>query len=187
MPHVLDETLIELAQNGDQAAFAAIVERYQSPVYGYLRARLLRSDDAEDLTQEVFLRFYTARSRFDTSHLIRPFLLGIAKNVLREHVRKVKRRKEIGWADICLELEDGDWIVPAEEDGEDERRSRLEACISELAQPARHALKWHYAGRLPLSEVAQRLKRTAGAVKLLLFRARQSVKRCLERARPKPR
>ena len=56
-----DQALIESALRGDRAAFESLIVQHQSAVYGYLRARLLQHSDAEDLTQEVFLRFYLAQ------------------------------------------------------------------------------------------------------------------------------
>ena len=55
--------LVLAAQRGDQKAFTALVEFYQQTVYGYLRARLFDSTDAEDLTQETFLRCYQGREK----------------------------------------------------------------------------------------------------------------------------
>lgn len=174
-----DETaLIEAAKRGDRAAFASIIERYQGAVYGYLRARLLQPFDAEDLTQEVFLRSYAARARFDSSSLIGPWLIGIARNLLREHARKSKRRKEVGWTELCLELEEH---APTECDAEDERISQLSGCLDSLGASAREAIKLRYVAKLRLAEIGQKLARSEGAAKLLMFRARQALKHCLER------
>src|SRR5215472_14375202 len=101
-----DGELVAAAQRGDRAAFTALIERYQGLVYGYLRARVLQASDADDLAQEVFLRSYSARARFDSSAMVGPWLIGIARNLLREHARKSRRRREVGWTEICLELEE---------------------------------------------------------------------------------
>ena len=172
-----DQTLIERAQRGDRVAFGQIVVRHQGAVYGYLRARLLQPTDAEDLTQEVFLRCYLARARFDTAALIRPWLLGIARNLLREHVRAVKRRKETGWTELCLQLEE---MIPNHDDRAEEILAHLPFCLQSLGQSARQALDLYYASRLRLAEIGEQLKRSEGAVKLLMFRARQAVRRCLD-------
>src|SRR6188768_2127463 len=101
-----DKRLMEAAQRGDRGAFAAIIERHQGAIYGYLRSRLVEPADAEDLSQEVFLRCYISPARFDHSAMVRPWLFGIARNLLREHVRRVKRRREVTWTELCLELEE---------------------------------------------------------------------------------
>ncbi|HEY4259822.1 MAG TPA: RNA polymerase sigma factor, partial [Schlesneria sp.] len=107
----IDQTLIEQLRRGDRSAFAAVIERHQRAVYGYLRARLLQATDADDMTQEVFLRFYLSQARFDSNALVRPWLLGIARNLLREHIKGMKRRKEVAWTELCLELES---VMPAD-------------------------------------------------------------------------
>jgi RNA polymerase sigma factor (sigma-70 family) len=110
---VQDEALVAAAQRGDRQAFARLVELHQAGVYGYLRARLLRAHDAEDLTQEVFLRCYTSWARFDGSAQVRPWLLGIARNLLHEYARKQRRRKETAWTETCLEVDE---VVSSQDD-----------------------------------------------------------------------
>ena len=108
-PPAADEAaLLAAAQRGDHAAFGTLIERHARLVHGYLRARLTRSADVEDLGQEVFLRVYTAKAapRSDTPLRMRPWLLGIARNVLREHVRASRRRRETAWTALCLDIED---------------------------------------------------------------------------------
>jgi len=172
------ETLVERAQRGDRAAFEEIVQKNQGAVYGYLRARLIQPSDAEDLTQEVFLRCYTGWARFERSSLIRPWLIGIARNLLREHSRKVKRRKEVAWTELCLELEE---LLPVgEEQTYEDVLAHLPNCMESLGESARQALDLRYAVKLRLADIGQRLKRSEGAVKLLMFRARQALKHCLD-------
>jgi RNA polymerase sigma-70 factor (ECF subfamily) len=172
-----DQALIERLLAGDRAAFEAIVTAHQKAIYGYLRARLLQINDAEDLAQEVFLRFYLARARFDTANLIRPWLLGIARNLLKEHMRKIKRRKETGWTRLCLELED---LVQGDADLYDDVLLHLPVCLEGLGQSAREAIELRYQGELQLAEIGQKLHRSEGAIKLLMFRARQALKYCLQ-------
>src|SRR5262245_45851769 len=104
-PELSDPQLIAAAGSGDRSAFQAIVERHQRAIFGYLRARLLEPSDAEDLCQEVFLRAYVALSRFAGDVSARPWLLGFARNVLREHLRRLSRRNEVLWTEMCLNLD----------------------------------------------------------------------------------
>jgi RNA polymerase sigma-70 factor (ECF subfamily) len=166
---------------GISAAFtpeelAEIVDRYQLAVYSFFRARVLQESDAEDLTQEVFLRFYTARNRFDDTREIRPYLLGIARNLLRERARTLRHRNEVSWTELCLEVEEA---TPESEALEDERLDRLPQCIARLGPAARLAIELYYGARLRVQEIANRMQRSEGAVKVLLHRARQALKRCL--------
>lgn len=170
-----EHELIVRMRTGDREAFAALVERHQRPLYGFLRARVLRPDDADDMTQEVFIRFYEARARFDSSALVRPWLLGIARNLLREHVRNTRRRREVGWTELCLELE----TVSPLADVADDKLAVLPECLVELGPSARQAIELHYRSGQKLVEIAEMLHRSEGAVKLLLHRARQALRDCL--------
>jgi RNA polymerase sigma-70 factor, ECF subfamily len=172
-----DKQLMEAAQQGDRLAFAAIIQRHQSAIYGYLRSRLLEPADAEDLSQEVFLRCYVSPARFDHSAMIRPWLIGIARNLLREHVRRVKRRREVAWTELCLELEE---MVGLQDERYDQIIRHLPHCLASLGPSARHALDFRYQAKLRLAEIGEKLHRSEGAVKLLMFRARQALKHCLD-------
>ncbi len=173
-----DDVLIDRAKQGDREAFEFLVRRHQGAVYGYLRARLLQPSDADDLTQEVFLRCYLGRARFDSGQLVRPWLIGIARNLLREHVRKINRRKEVGWTELCLELEQ---LTPEQENLYDDVVRHLPVCLESLGQSARQALDLRYKSKLRLAEIGTRLHRSEGAIKLLMFRARQALRSCLEK------
>jgi RNA polymerase sigma-70 factor (ECF subfamily) len=173
-----DTTLIADLRRGDRAAFERVILAHQHAIHAYLRSRLLRTDDADDLVQEVFLRFYLARARFDEGQMLRPWLLGIARNLLREHARKHRRRKEVAWTELCLELED---LMVHHDAPEQDALRGLPECLESLGESARDAIHMHYARNLKLSEIGEKLRRSEGAVKLLVFRARQALKRCLTR------
>ena len=165
-----------LAAAGDHAAFASIVSEHQGAVYGYLRARLLQDTDVEDLTQEVFVRCYQGLSRFDPDMSVRPWLFGIARNLLREHLRKLKRRKEVAWTGLCLDLES---VVEPQPDLHDEALEHLPTCVDGLGDSAKTALNLHYGGKMRLAKIGEKLRRSEGAIKLLMFRARKALRSCL--------
>lgn len=179
---MLEKDLIERAIQGDRDAFEAIVEAHQAAVFGYLRARLFQPNDAEDMTQEVFLRFYLTRARFDSANLVRPWLLGIARNLLKEHARKLRRRKEIAWTELCLELDDmlRPGATGSDEGMYDDVLKHLPTCMESLGPSARNAIDLKYRSNLKLSAIGKKLHRSEGAVKLLMFRARQALKHCLD-------
>jgi RNA polymerase sigma-70 factor (ECF subfamily) len=176
-----DAVLLAAAQRGDHAAFTAIIDRHARLVHGYLRARLARPADADDLGQEVFLRVYTAKAvpREGAGVAMRPWLIGIARNVLREHARATRRRRETAWAELCLDIED--LAGAGEHDGGafDDVMGKPR-CLEALGPSARQAIDLYYHEDLRMQEIATRFKRSEGAVKLLVHRARQAVRRCLE-------
>lgn len=168
--------LVASAQRGDDRAFAVLIDLYQQTVYGYLKARLLEAADAEDLCQEVFLRCYLGREKLARAAAVGPWLIGIARNLLREHVRRVYRRREVAWTELCLEL---DALASEHEASYDEALAHLPFCLDSLGQSAREAIDLRYRNQLRMAEIAERLKRSEGAIKLLVHRARAALRHCL--------
>jgi RNA polymerase sigma-70 factor, ECF subfamily len=172
------QALALAAQRGDRRAFTAIVELYQHKVYGFLRARVTEHADAQDLCQEVFLRCYAGREKLTQASAVGPWLIGIARNLLREHVRRVQQRREVAWTELCLELD----AIASEQPGPfDDVLAHLPACLDSLGQSAREAIELRYRAQLRMAAIAEKLKRSEGAVKLLVHRARAALKHCLDR------
>ena len=166
----------------DRAEVEAVVTAHQKMVYGFLRGRLADASAADDLCQEVFLRFLTSRPLVATgSGETSAWLVGIARNVLREHARRRARRREVSWTELCLDVEHGGNQAAGDTD---DRLARIPGCLDGLGKTARAALDLHYGERLRLAEIGRRFDRSEGAVKLLLFRARQAVRRCLNTGTP---
>jgi len=170
------------AESGAHDAFTQIYETYYSRCFGFFRCRVLDTNIAADLTQETFLRAYGAMSRFDSSRQIDSWLMGICRNVLREHVRRERRRREIPWAQLCLEIaemaDDGD----GDDNGEQvDMMPHLPGCISQLAPKAEAVLRAHYFEGKRLAVVATDTKQSLSAVKMTLLRARRALKNCIRR------
>ena len=175
--------LVVNAQRGDHRAFAALIEMYQQTVYGFLRARLLEPADAEDLCQEVFLRCYLGREKLNRATTVGAWLIGISRNILREHVRRQHRRREVAWTELCLEL---DALVSDPGGANDDALAHLPTCLALLGQSAREAIDLRYRAQLRMAAIAERLKRSEGAIKLLVHRARAALKHCLDQKLKKP-
>lgn len=175
--------LVLAAQRGDNRAFAALVEAYQNTVYAFLRARLIEPADAEDLCQEVFLRCYLGREKLSRAATVGAWLIGIARNLLREHIRRVNRRKEVAWTELCLEL---DALASEHAASYDDALLHLPRCLDSLGESAREAIDMRYRNQLRMAQIAERLKRSEGAVKLLVHRARAALRHCLDRKLKKP-
>src|SRR5262245_43000146 len=169
--------LVQSAQRGDHRAFATLVEMYQTTVYGFLRARVLEPADAEDLCEEVVLRCYLGREKLSRATTVGAWLIGIARNILREHVRRQHRRREVAWTELCLEL---DALVVEHGGPHDDALAHLPGCLNSLGQSAREAIDLRYRAQLRMAAIAERLKRSEGAVKLLVHRARAALKHCLD-------
>ncbi len=80
----------------------------------------------------------------------------------------MKRRREVAWTELCLELE---LLIPPDDNHHDSAVRHLPECLDSLGPTAREALDLHYRSCLRLAVIGDKLHRTEGAVKLLMFRA----------------
>lgn len=159
-----------LRDSTDEAAFAELYRRHVSTVHAWFRRRLEWA--ASDLTAETFAQAWLGRRRFrderDGSAL--PWLLGIARNVLRDSARRdrieTKARARLGLP-LDLAAEDGYADV---EDRLSPRRALADA-LEELPNHERRALELHVVDELPYPEVAERLAIQPAAARLRVSRA----------------
>jgi RNA polymerase sigma-70 factor (ECF subfamily) len=172
--HGADTELAVRASRGDRNAFAELYARHQAEVYGYFRARVLNPSGIDDLSQEVFLRAFDALPKYDPAQRFIGWLKGICRNVLREYIRRARRRKEIAWTELCLELEE---LAP--EGPYDDFLQFLPRCMDMLNDSSSEALRLHYMGGQRVDAIAREMNRTKGAVKVLMVRARQALRRCI--------
>jgi RNA polymerase sigma-70 factor (ECF subfamily) len=91
-PSLSDHDLIEAAKNGDEAAFAVIVNKYRNPITNYLYRFLNDYEEAVDLAQETFVRVYFAIERYHTDYAFSTYIYRIATNLAISELRKRKRR-----------------------------------------------------------------------------------------------
>lgn len=91
-PSLTDEQLMVAFARGSSDAFTSLFERYQQPLFGFFRRRVLDPAQAEELTQETFLAVLRAGSRYQACALFRTWLYVIGFSILREHRRKTAFR-----------------------------------------------------------------------------------------------
>ena len=91
-------------------------------------------------------------------------------------MRSRSRSKEVAWTELCLEL---DALAADQGASENAALEHLPTCLSALGESAREALDLRYGASLRLADIGERLRRSEGAVKLLIFRARQALRNCL--------
>src|SRR5579883_293779 len=88
-----DITLVQRAQANDRAAFNEIVLRYKGKVYNYIHRMVPSALDAEDLTQETFVRAYTSIHSFQSRASLNTWLFRIATNLCIDYNRKYKKQQ----------------------------------------------------------------------------------------------
>lgn len=165
---------IRRARQGDDQAFAMLVEIYQRPVYNLCYRMLGNPGDAEDAAQETFIRAYKAFHRYDPSRKFSTWLLTIASNYCIDQHR---RRKLPTFSYDSLPVPD----LPAKSIGMENRMMNNEhnnkvAELLECLNPKdRSAVVLRYWYDYSYEEIAEALSLTVSAVKSRLHRARRDL------------
>ena len=162
--------LLKQAQQGDTEAFGQIYELYSPLVFRFLVAHLDNSLDAEDLTEDVFLRAWQALP----SYLMRGvpftgFLFRVARNALYDHYRRSHKRANDPGLD--QELVDDLQPDPAESVPVYLERRELRQTLAKLREDYRSVLVLRFLVGLSPEETAQAMSRSPGAVRVLQHRA----------------
>ena len=176
----VDETaLLQQAQKGDTEAFGRIYELYAPPVFRFLYAHLDSHLDAEDLTEEVFLRAWQALPGYRMRGIpFTGFLFRVARNALYDHYRRSRKRA----TDPGLEQDLVDDLQPdpAESVPAHLERRELRQVLAQLRADYRTVLVLRFLVGLSPEETAQAMERSAGAVRVLQHRALAAVRKLLD-------
>jgi RNA polymerase sigma-70 factor (ECF subfamily) len=165
-----DEALMAAYVAGEDAAFAILFKRHAPVLIGMMRRHVRREEEANDLLQQTFLQLHRARHDFRPGSMLRPWLYTIAMNCIREHFRRLGRRKESELTpDVESTLTADD---PSLESLEEARlaRDRLLAALAQLPQNQREVIEMHWFQGRPFQEVAQILGASLSAVKVRAHR-----------------
>jgi RNA polymerase sigma factor (sigma-70 family) len=163
-----------------EAAHAGLLyERYSSKILGYCRRRLPSREEAEDAVQHTFLNAYRSLRTGVVPHAEAAWLYKIAENVCHERRRSAWRRSRIEIVSDDGELREA---VAAPVTEHDELAGLADA-LAELTPNQRRAILLREWQGLSYREIAEELETTEAAIETLLFRARRSLARKLDRSR----
>jgi RNA polymerase sigma-70 factor, ECF subfamily len=180
-----DTALIKRCQANDAAAFNEIVSRYKNRVHNYVCRMIGSGLDAEDLTQETFVRAYMSIHSFQSRASLNTWLYRIATNICIDFSRKTGRVKALT---TSLQREDCDDDYDTEREFPDERYDpqnqflnkelgvHLQAALTALPDKLRTVVLLYDIEGLPYDEISQIVECPLGTVKSRLFNARASLR-----------
>jgi RNA polymerase sigma-70 factor (ECF subfamily) len=180
-------TLMLRVQRGDPGAFALLVERYWPRVFGRLCRWLGDREEAEDLTQEVFLRLYRYRTRYQPRAKFATWLYHVTQNVARNAVRS-RRRKPCVRLEALAVPEEGTFLERLLPDRSEspsrpleraELACRVRSAVKDLGHRQRLAVELHQFADRTYSEIAAEMDMSPKAAKSLLYRARNQLRETL--------
>ena len=164
------EELALEAQGGSKAHFAELVNRYGPRLYHFLRHKVSRDEDAEDLVQDTLVKAYQNLHRYSPSHLFSTWLFTIGRREAISYYRAQQRRRERpepmppGPVPNPLEM-----IISLEEKDNLWKRAR------QLPEKQYDALWLRYAEDMSVKEIAKVLSLTRIHIKVLLYRGRSQL------------
>ena len=178
-----DLALVEECRNGNPAAFDELVRRYKDRIYAVVYRFLGQHEDAQDISQEVFMRAYRGIQGFKGHAQVYTWLYSIAGNLARNKLRDRHRKgRDRGTAIESLQNGIRDHILPRSgrtpEDSarESETREALQACLRELPEHYRMAFVLRTVDDLSYAEIADAMGCPVGTVKSRLNQARRLLK-----------
>jgi RNA polymerase sigma-70 factor (ECF subfamily) len=181
MNETSDEDLIRAALKGDQKSYADLVHRHQPPILRMAQRHLRQREEAEDVVQQVFVQAYRHLSSFRGESKFFTWLYTIALNLIRNQVRQrnLKRMVSLDSGGPTDDAPSPQWPdrSPSTEDVVHHRREleRVVEALKHLGEPHRAIFTLHYFQYLSLKDVAVRVGRPVGTVKVYLHRARIAI------------
>ncbi len=185
--YALDEQLlIERLKAGDQTAFRDMVEARQGLVFNTVIGFLQNHEDAEDVTQEVFIKVFESIGQFKGESAFTTWLYRIAVTSSLEFLRKKSRKKRSGLITRLFGDENNpvtdppDFVHPGVRPDQRENARMLFNAMQQLPENQRIAFTLHKVEGLPYIEVASVMGLSVSAVESLLHRAKQNLRKLLE-------
>ena len=184
-PQPDDLTLVRRAQSGDADAYDELVRRYQRQIYGVTYHMTSHHEDANDLTQEAFVKAWQALKSFKGDSSFFTWLYRIAVNRTLNHLKSRKLREgkhAMSLNDLDVEAENHPDLVALVSDKTprraavlEELKGKLNAAIQRLSEDHRAVLTLHDIQGLPHAEIAKILDCNPQTVRTRLFYARQQL------------
>ena len=176
-----EQQLILQVQSGQSDAFGELVQRYQTAVYNIAYRMFGQPGDAEDATQEAFLRAYRAMERFDVKRPFAPWIKRITINVCLNILAAKQNKSQTVASDMSRAEESAldmdDWqhhaMTPEQDLEKKERHSRLRQAIQALPPNYRAVIEYRHFQELNYDQIAAAMQRPVSSVKSDLFRARK--------------
>jgi RNA polymerase sigma-70 factor (ECF subfamily) len=173
------EALVYKCLSGDELAWDAIVQRYRRKVFNVAYKFVGRHEEAEDLTQEIFLKVFKSLGTFDRRANFQTWLISVSRNLCIDHYRKVRQER----LTIDRRVDPGELSPASQEPGpisaleQQDRVSLLREALSALPESLRTAVLMRDIQELSYHEIAERLRLPEGTVKSRINRGRAELAR----------
>ncbi|GAB4016685.1 MAG: hypothetical protein Fur0010_16620 [Bdellovibrio sp.] len=170
-------------QQGSMPAYEVIYDRYNRSIWNFVRLKIRNEERALEISQDILLKIFHSASLFKTDQKFRPWLWAMVRNIITDEFKK-KDALSVTMEQSEIQTED----IPEEDpssalDGlmEQAQRQQVEQCLNNLTENQKEAISLQIFSELSLEEIATEMKVKVGAVKSLIFRGKEALKKCLEK------
>ncbi len=163
---------VRLINNGDTNAFVHIVRRYQRMVFTIVCKIVINTEDAEDITQEIFIKIYQSLRKFRGDSEFSTWLYRIAYNTAITEVRKTKR-EFVSFEDIAEKIPDNDIVDRIEESDVEERLKYLDLILKQLNPEDAFLITLFYLNSQSVQDISLICNLSPSNVKVKLHRIRK--------------
>jgi RNA polymerase sigma-70 factor (ECF subfamily) len=181
---LLERDWIEQAQRGDKLAFARIVREHQDAVFRYARYFVGDPELARELAQETFYRFYRTLERFDPTMPVKPWVLRIAANACKDHLKRKRIEARLihqGGPPPDDLMSGSDSERPDHTAQRTQELARLQSAVLELREEYREPLLMKCVEGLSYEEMQEITGLPVTTLKIRVVRAREQLRSVLER------
>jgi len=182
------DVLIARCLDGDQTAWEQIVRQHWRKVFNLAYKFVGRHDEAEDLTQDIFLKIFKALHTFDRRANFQTWLISISRNLCIDHYRSVRKERQMVARDV-----DASELSPVSRDRgplaaleQVDLRQTINRALSALPETLREAVMLRDLQEFSYQEIAARLRLPEGTVKSRINRGRIELARQLRRLQAAP-
>jgi len=181
-----EQILVEQLKQGDEAAFKQIVETWQNMVYNTALGILQNAEDAEDISQEVFVQVFESVKNFKAEAKFSTWLYRITVSKALDHIRRKKRKKRFAYIQSLFGagnqtiIEVPDFHHPGVTLDNKERAAVLFKAINQLPENQKIAFTLNKMEGLSYQEISDIMKTSVSSIESLMHRAKNNLKKWLE-------
>ncbi len=181
-----EERCISQLKNGDPAAYRELVDHFRDRVYNTALALVRNAEDAQDVSQEVFIGIFQSTGSFRGDSRLSTWVYRITVQKSLEHIRNARRKKRGG---VLMSLLGREHLLPVETNApfyhpgvkleNKERAAILFQAIGQLNENQQTVFTLHKVEALSYAEIAEIMKISVSSAESLMFRAKQNLRKIL--------
>lgn len=178
-----DSELVTKLKNADEQVYRQLVLQYQDKIFNTCISLVKNAEDADDLTQEVFIEIFRSIHKFREDSLLSTWIYRIAVNKSLEHLRRMKRKKRAGiltWfnkKDQDMNQKATDFNHPGAQLENEEQSRILFRAVEKLPESQKIAFTLHKLEGLSYEQIAAVMQKTLSSIESLMHRAKKNLRK----------